>query len=498
MPFLLIAAIENTCYRSNITISTTFRVNLKDMNNTKKNNIWDLLCSVKLTIFLLVLLAATSIIGTIIPQEGADGQFIQKLGPVMAKLVIKLELFDMYHSFWFRLIIFFLSINLIACTLNKFPSTLKVYRKLPSPDRENIFSDVSPDRIIKSSKRKNDAFFLVKGLIEKQWSRTAEKDTEKAAYFYGDKGRHSLFGVYLVHLSVLLILLGAITGSLFGFKGYINILEGESVDYATLNGQESHNHIELGFTVTCDKFSVDFYDNGMAKEYKSDIRFSVDGKTVKQGNLLVNHPLTFMGITFYQSSYGSIPGDEASITISQKGNVAPAKLKITQGKPNPLPDNGGEIILEEIRDDFMRMGPAIKVKVKPVTGEEAEIWLFKNYADIRRRFSSEFDQFPKFNPSIIEPYTFSLDGIESVYYTGLQVNKDPGIPFIYAGFFIIVIGLIMTFFTSHRRIWIKIYEHGEGTNIIIAGKANKNPVGMERELDRIIKQLTIKLEGKNN
>jgi cytochrome c biogenesis protein len=417
----------------------------------------------------------------------------------MAKLVVKLELYNMYQSFWFRLIIFFLSINLIACTLNKFPGTLKIYKKIPSPDRENIFSDVTPDRIIKSSTKKNEAFLIVKGFIGRQCARTAEKDTEKSAYFYGDKGRYSIFGVYLVHLSVLLILIGSITGSLFGFKGYTNILEGESVDYVTLNGQDSHNHIDLGFTVSCDKFTVDFYDNGMPKEYKSDIRFSVDGKTVKEGYLLVNHPLTFMGITFYQSSYGSEPGDEASITISQKDSKEIVKLKITQGTSSPLPDNGGEIILEEIRDDFMRMGPAIKVHVKPVTGDEAQIWLFKNYADIRQQFSAEFDQFPKFNPSIITPYTFSLDEVESAtYYTGLQVNKDPGIPFIYAGFFAIVIGLILTFFTSHRRVWVKIYEHGEITNIIIAGKANKNPVGIERELDRITKQLTIKLEGKNN
>lgn len=498
MPFLIFAVIKNTCYRSKNTISNTFRVNLKDMNDTQKNNIWDFLCSVKLTIFILVLLAATSIIGTIIPQEGADSQFVQELGPVMEKIVLKLELYNMYQSFWFRLIIFFLSINLIACTLNKLPGTLKVYKKLPSPDRENIFSGVAPGRIIKTSIKKNDAFSIVKGFIGKGYSRTAEKDTGKAAYFYGDKGRYSLFGVYLVHLSVLLILTGSITGSLFGFKGYVNILEGESVDYVTLTGANSHNHIDLGFTVSCDKFSVDFYDNGMPKEYKSDIRFSIDGKTVKQGNLLVNHPLTFMGITFYQSSYGSEPGTEAYITVALKDHKEPIKIKVTQGKPVNLPNNGGEITLEEIRDDFMRLGSAVKVHVKPAAGEEAEIWLFKNYEDIRQRFADEFDQFPKFNPSIIEPYTFSLDGVESIYYTGLQVNKDPGISFIYAGFLTIVIGLIITFFTSFRRVWIKIEGSGDMTSVYIAGTANKNPVGLDRELDRVADQLNLKLNRKNN
>ncbi len=474
-----------------------FQVKLKKMKDTRTNKIWNFLCSLKLTIFILVLLAATSIIGTIIPQGEAGEEFIKNIGPALQKIIISFHLYDMYHSVWFQLIIFILALNLIACSMNKIPGTIKLFKKLPSPDREKIFKDIHPDRIIESRLNKNDAAPVLREIISRKYSRIAEKDTEGKAYFYGDKGRYSLFGVYLVHFSVLLILAGAIIGSLFGFKGYINILEGESIDYITPIGVNSHNHIDLGFTVSCDKFSVDFYDNGQPKEYKSDIRFSVEGNTVKQGHLLVNHPLTYMGITFYQSSYGSVPGDEAFITVHQKGYEELTKLKIEQGKPSPLPNNGGEITLEDIRDDFMKMGPAIKVHVKPVTGDEAEIWLFKNYADIRQRFSNEFDQFPKFNPSIIEPYTFSLDGVESAYYTGLQVNKDPGIPLIYAGFFIIVIGLIITFFTFFRNIWIKIDESGDMTSLYIAGTANKNPVGLDRELDRITYQLNLKLNRKN-
>jgi cytochrome c biogenesis protein len=479
-------------------ISNNFRLNLKKMKDTFTNKIWNFLCSIKLTIFILVLLAATSIIGTIIPQGEAGEEFIKNVSPTLQKIIISFYLYDMYHSAWFQLIIFILTLNLIACSMNKIPGTIRLFKKLPSPDREKIFADIPTDRIITSSLDKNDTASVAREIISRQYTRIAEKDTEDKAYFYGDKGRYSLFGVYLVHFSVLLILVGAIIGSLFGFKGYVNILEGESIDYITPTGVSGHNHIDLGFTVSCDKFSVDFYDNGQPKEYKSDIRFSIDGNTVKQGHLLVNHPLTFMGITFYQSNYDSVPGDEAFITVHQKGYEEQIKLKIEQGKPSPLPNNGGEITLEDIRDDFMRMGPAIKVHVKPVTGEEADIWLFKNYTDIRQRFSSEFEQFPRFNPSIIAPYTFSLEGIETRYYTGLQVNKDPGLPFIYTGFFVIVIGLIMTFFTSHRRIWIKIDDSADITTISIAGNANKNPVGMERELDRITKQLTIKLEGKNN
>lgn len=459
--------------------------------------IWDSLCSVKLTIFLLVLLAGTSIIGTIIPQGEAGGQFIKNLGPVFQKIVVSFQLQDMYHSLWFQLIIFILTLNLIACSINKLPGTFRLYKKIPSPDREKIYSDASADRKIKSRRTASETFTLVKDVIRRHYSRTVGKKDDSSIYLYADRGRYSLFGVYLVHFSVILILAGAIIGSLYGFKGYVNIAEGESVDSVSIFGSSGHNHKDLGFTVSCDKSTVEYYDDGRPKEYKSDIRISVDGKTVKEASLLVNHPLTFRGITFYLSNMGVVPGDEALITVNTKDGKKPATLHATLGKPTPLPDNGGEIILEDTSEDFMRMmGPAVLIRVKPSVGEEAQIWLFKYYKEVQERFSSILKRSPKFNPAAVEPFTFTLDDVELVPLTGLQVNKDPGIFFIYSGFFAIVIGLFITFFTSHRRVWVKIQEDGKGARITVAGRANKNPVGMENDLDRLTNQIKTKLDRK--
>ena len=462
------------------------------MSNKSQNTIWNLICSVKLTIFLLVLLAGTSIIGTIIPQEEGGGQFTKSLGPAFEKIVVSFQLFDMYHSVWFQLIIFVLTLNLIACSLNKLPGTYKLFKKEPAPDREKLFTDAPDHRIFVCKKSMSEAVPLIKTFLKKRYSRTIEKENNSSVYFYGDKGRYSLFGVYLVHTSVLLILIGAIIGSLFGFKGYANILEGSSVDSIMTTGIGEHNHIDLGFVVNCDKFSVDFYEGGRPKEFKSDIRFSVDGETVKQGPLLVNHPLTFRGITFYQASYGEIAGDEAQLTVKIKDSNYSAAFIAPKGKPMLLPDKKGMVILEEIREDFMRMGPAVLLTVKPSEGEATQIWLFKDHERILQQFSS-FEKFPKFNPSAVEPYTFALNDIEIMYYTGLQVNKDPGIIFIYTGFFAIIIGLFVTFFVSHRRVWIKIREDEKGLKITIAGMSNRNPVGMDRELDHLTNQIKTKL-----
>jgi cytochrome c biogenesis protein len=60
-----------------------------------------------------------------------------------------------------------------------------------------------------------------------------------------------------------------------------------------------------------------------------------------------------------------------------------------------------------------------------------------------------------------------------------------------------MIGLFVAFFTSHRSIWIKIAKTKRGLNIRVAGRATKNPVGIERELDQIAFKLKEKVEKKS-
>jgi cytochrome c biogenesis protein len=104
---------------------------------------------------------------------------------------------------------------------------------------------------------------------------------------------------------------------------------------------------------------------------------------------------------------------------------------------------------------------------------------------------------PSLDPSAFKPYTFSLEGVEMKYATGLQVSRDPGVPLVWTGFFLIMIGLFVTFFTSHRSIWIRIAKTKRGLNIRVAGRANKNPVGIERELDQIAFKIKEKVEKKD-
>jgi cytochrome c biogenesis protein ResB len=51
---------------------------------------------------------------------------------------------------------------------------------------------------------------------------------------------------------------------------------------------------------------------------------------------------------------------------------------------------------------------------------------------------------------------------------------------------------------SHRSIWIQLAKTKRGLNIRVAGRANKNPVGLERELDQLASRIKGKVEKKDH
>jgi len=69
---------------------------------------------------------------------------------------------------------------------------------------------------------------------------------------------------------------------------------------------------------------------------------------------------------------------------------------------------------------------------------------------------------------------------------------------VFIGFAMIIIGLFLTFFTSHRKFWVRVTSGKETIKIDIAGSSNKNPVGLERELDRLLSNLKKAAEGNHN
>jgi cytochrome c biogenesis protein len=135
------------------------------------------------------------------------------------------------------------------------------------------------------------------------------------------------------------------------------------------------------------------------------------------------------------------------------------------------------------------MGPAALIFVKPEEGEEMRFWIFQDIERLRKQYPEAMLQAPRMNPSSFKPYTFFLQDLESRFYTGLQANRDPGVSLVWLGCFIMVAGFFVTFFTSHRKIWVRISKFRKEARISVAGRTSKNPFALEKELDLLTEQL---------
>ena len=450
----------------------------------RKISFWSLLSSVKLTIVLLIIISITSILGTVIPQQEAD-IFASRLSPGLVTVFRELQLFNIYHSTWFVSLMVLLSINLIVCSAKRLPASWRLFRKMSICDENEVFKNLPSDRVILVEIPLNKEAARLESLLNKKYRCIRRTDIEEGVCITGEKGNFSYLGVYLVHCSVLIILTGIIIGFLFGFDAYIEVAEGDSVDKVQLQGKTGLK--KLDFAVRCDRFSIEYYKDGTPKVYRSDLTFLRNIHVLQQGPIFVNHPVTVEGIRFYQANFGTVPAGDAIIGI-RKANEKMRVVSVHVGTEFDLPGNVGKVKVLRMEENFMRIGPAVKIDMQSKKGN-FQFWVFQNIKQIIKENPGLIESVPMFNPSIVPPYVFSLVTMQTKYYTGLQVTRDPGVPVVVTGSFFLVFGFMIVFFYAHRQVWIRIDSQGTNTRISIAGKTNKDPVGLNSEIARLVEEI---------
>ncbi|HEY6006717.1 MAG TPA: cytochrome c biogenesis protein ResB, partial [Geobacteraceae bacterium] len=184
----------------------------------------------------------------------------------------------------------------------------------------------------------------------------------------------------------------------------------------------------------------------------------------------------YKGITFYQSSYG--PADEGGshrFTVRPRAGGSATQLVVRQGESTALPGGGSLKVLEatqEVRAFIPEFsGPAAKVEVTPASGAPNSFLVFQNYPALDEQRGGDL--------------IFTYDGSDQKFYTGLQVAHDPGVWVVWSGCILMVIGICMAFFMSHKRLWIRI-GHGR---VVMGGTASKNPAGFQLLFDDLVAKL---------
>jgi cytochrome c biogenesis protein len=441
------------------------------------NKIWAFFSSVRLTLALLLSLAATSIVGTLIPQNEVPDAYFQAFGEFLYRLFNLLGLFDMYHSWWFQLLLVLLTANVIVCSADRLAANRSIlFVRKPSFSLTR-FRNLKQKEHFSADRSAEQLKDIYQAFMARRFRYSHLDKTDHGFAVFGEKGRWTRFGVYAVHLSVVILLIGGLIGSIFGFDGFVNIPEGETAQQIRLRNRPQS--IRLGFAIRCNDFTVSFYDSGAPREYRSSLTILENGQPVKEKDIIVNDPLRYKGISIYQSSYGTLPSTEVVLSFTSQKTGMTYTEKATIDQPVIIPEKLGSFVIREYRSstDFKGrpIGDAFIGVLTAAEGEPVEVILplrFPSFDKMRRGavVIAVVDRVPR-------------------YYTGLQVNMDPGVWIVYAGFILMIIGCFITFFMSHQQVCVELVDAGRNTRVIVAGTANKNKAGMQATVAKISARL---------
>lgn len=432
----------------------------------EKNKIWSFLASVKLALFTLIILAVASIVGTIVPQNQPMEQYIKSYGSGLARFIDIMNIDSMYGSWWFLSLLALFSVNLIVCTIDRLPNVWRIITM------NNL--DTDPSRINKMSSslslRSPLALEAASGRIREIMAAAGwapqQADKDGTLLFFSQKGAWSRLGPYIVHISILTIFIGAIIGTLFGYKASVYIPENSSVSRVYQFG--TNKAIPLDFKLRCDKFTLSHYPDGSPKEYRSDLTvLDANDKEVLKKSIVVNDPLDYGGLTFYQSSFQDM--QEFLVTIENESTKARQAFSVPPAQQ--IPWNGTPItfgILNVAGAGPMGQNIRYKIWFSDGNGEPSQFWINDGATAIVKRLDTS--------------YVFSA---KQLYATGLQVTRDPGVWPVYIGCGLMILGLYIAFFLSHRRIWVSVAAHNTGSIIVLGGQSNKNKYGFEKEFDTL-------------
>ena len=406
-----------------------------------KQKAFRLLADLRFSIFLLLLISLCSIIGTIIEQDQSIE--IYKINyplknPVFGVLswdkIIQFGLDHVYKSWWFLALIFLFGLSLVLCSfLQQLPS-LKIARRC------QFFRTTEQFYRLKISTTLNSFYFnkILSRLKNQKYSIFQQKNI---VYCY--KGLIGRIAPIIVHFSMILVLLGTIIGSLFGFKAQEIVPKTENFHIQNIvnNGLLT---IIPKTTTRVNDFCITYTKKKTISQFYSDISIlNNQGHEIDRKTIYVNYPLIYKGIYYYQTDWNLI-----GLRLQNSNN------QIVEYPLINILGNSDKVWLTWISNN------------KTLT--DGQIVIIDNLEG----YCSIYNDMGQFLGNVelneIGNFKQQLTLLEIISSTGLQIKTDPGIPMIYLGFFFLMISTLISYIT-YSQIWII----KKNKKIFIGGNTNR-------------------------
>ncbi len=419
-----------------------------------KRQLLPVLADLRLAIMLLLAIASFSIVGTVI-EQGQSLTFYQQnypedpalFGVLTWKVLLTLGLDHVYRTWWFLSLLILFGASLTACTFTRqFPS-LKAAQKWSFYTSPRQFQ-----KLALSTELRPIDFESLKGLITGAGYRVFQDGHA----LYARKGMAGRIGPIVVHASMLIILAGSMLGAMTGFFAQEMVPSGQTFRVQNIfdAGPWAGSRIPKDWGVHVNRFWIDYTPDGKIDQFYSDLSVVNEaGDELDHKIIHVNKPLRHRGVTFYQA-------DWAIAAIRVHVNNSPIlQLPMVQ-----LPVEGSGRIWGTWIPTKPDMSDGVAVVAKDLQGT---VVVYDTNGDLIGTIREGMTL-------LVNGVNLTLDAL--VGSTGLQIKADPGIPLVYLGFGLLMVGVVMSY-VSHSQVWVL----QGGDRLYIGGRTNRAQVTFERE-----------------
>jgi cytochrome c biogenesis protein len=458
-----------------------------------KNDLWKFITSISLAIVLITSIVVISIVGTLVPQadKTRSVDYIERYGVEGYQWLQRFQLDQVFSSSYFRAIMLLFFLNMLACTFKRLKASFLYAKTEQRSKMPQAFERMPVNYNTESHEDTEELIVRAQNALRSRRYRIERKGDQLLA----EKWRWERFGIDVFHIGILVLLVGGLLTAQFGFRSFQVAHEGEIFSI-----RDSDSIVRRDdFVVRVDEFwSENYAETERVMDWHSTLTIVENGQDVLTETVEVNVPMYYDGIRLFQSSFGQDWENNAHVTVRVEDENG-ASLGEYEAKVNEsfeLADLGLLVNVGAFLPDFALtdnqiaysrsqrlLNPAVFIRVydknnKDDDGNEILVhrtWALSQLPELQNLLSSA-------------PIRFHLTGMTAPEFTGIQVNYDPGYDVAIAGFGLMIIGILIHLYFTHRQVWVHI--DAEAGRVYIGGRARSHSKGFEIEVERMFAKIS--------
>ena len=497
---------------------------------------WRALTSMGTALALLFLLALGAVPGALLPQRSLNESKVEQYlaaHPVIGPWLDRLQLFDVFSSFWFTAIYALLFISLVGCLTPRTLEHIRGLRAVPVAVPRNL------GRLPKHAQAdvvgSPEALAALISEELRGWRRVT-RQVGGATEISAEKGYLREFGNIVFHFSLLGLLAAVALGKLFSYEGNVIVIANGgpgfcSASPAAFDSFRAGNSVDgtslYPMCVRVNDFQARYLPNGQATAFVSNIEYQA-GDDLASGTwrpytLEVNHPLRIGGDRVYLQGHGyaptftvTFPGGQTrtqtiqwrpddALTLLSSGVIRvdpPAGLyPPDQRRKNQIAITGLLAPTQQLDGTLLSSGfpalndPAVAIDIyRGDAGLDSGRPQSLFTLDSRLIEQKRLTKVKRTNLTLGQEVRLD-DGTvvrfdKATPFVNLQVSHDPAQVWVLVSAMTMMAGLLVSLIVRRRRVWARITPDGTGTvRVELGGLARTDNSGWGGEFDSLTRRV---------